>query len=140
MLKFYLSLKKTFWSQKMDIQLFLRIEVLFAWTLEIWVFRAPFRPKLLKQMMHWCCFRFSWTHSMCFLRSLFKKDENSHKSHLQGRLFSWTIWTWIFRVPFSPKLFWQMLHWCCLSFSWTHSMCFLNEVCWKDKKSHKWHL
>ncbi len=45
------------------------------------------------------------------------------------------IWTCLSRVPFSSKLIWQMLHWCSLSFSGTHSMWILRLLFWKDKKS-----
>ncbi len=139
--------------------------------------RCALRPKLLWQIMHWCCLSFSWTHSMwflepmwlnakyshkphlygflfswtlktylfrvfrcfhfqcrlsvCLLRSLFCPNILLHKSHLNGFLFSCTVWTCFFRFPARPKLLRQMLHRCCLSFSWTHSMCLLRSMCWK---------
>jgi len=113
--------------------------LLFSWTIWICVLRFPFSPKHFSQMLHWCCFRFSWTHSMWSLRPLCWKEEKSHKSHLYFFLFLWTIWTWFSRVPFRPKLFWQMLHWCCLRFSCTHSMWSLRPLCAKEEKSHKSH-
>ncbi len=57
-----------------------------------------------------------------FLRSAGVNAEYLHTSHLKGFLFSWTLLMWVWRVEFLPKYFLQMLHWCCLIFSWTALM------------------
>ncbi len=42
--------------------------------------------------------------------------------------------------PICPKVFWQMLHWCGLRFSWTHSICVLIFLYSKAEYSNNSHL
>ncbi len=104
---------------------------LFSWTLSKCSFSVLFWSYFFWQILHWCGLRFSWTHSMCLLRSLCRQVEKSHNSHLKSLLFPCTDCTWLFRFSFRLKLWWQILHWCSLSFSWTYSMCLLTCTCVK---------